>query len=95
LTPDIIRSIWNETCRASHVVVDITELDNVNVALELGMAHVLGRNVLIISQIDKDREPFFRTIAKVRIHWYSSNGNSGLRWDPHDQGILDQFLALS
>jgi hypothetical protein len=69
LAPDILRSIWDEICQATHVVVDLTGL-NANVALELGMAHTLGRNVLLISQ-DQQVERYFRAIAKHRIHPYS------------------------
>jgi hypothetical protein len=69
LAPDILRSIWDEICRATHVVVDLTGL-NANVALELGIAHALGRNVLLISQ-DQNPERYFRAVAKQRIHPYT------------------------
>ncbi len=49
LDADIIRSIWDNLCQATHVLVDLTGL-NANVALELGIAHTLGRNVLLVSQ---------------------------------------------
>lgn len=69
LEPDIIRSIWDEICTATHVVVDLTGL-NANVLVELGIAHALGRNVLLISQ-DREPERYFRTLAKHRVHPYS------------------------
>jgi hypothetical protein len=88
LAPDILRSIWDEICRATHVVVDLTGL-NANVALELGMAHTLGRNVLLISQ-DPQVERYFRAIAKHRIHPYTL----GTRSDAPDlQATLQRFLA--
>ena len=73
LEPNILRSIWDSLCQASHVVVDLTDL-NPNVALELGIAHALGRNVLLVSQ-DKRR---FRAIEKERTHAYSAT-ESGLK----------------
>jgi hypothetical protein len=88
LAPDILRSIWDEICQATHVVVDLTGL-NANVALELGMAHTLGRNVLLISQ-DQQVERYFRAIAKQRIHPYSL----GIRSDASDlQVTLQRFFV--
>jgi hypothetical protein len=66
----IIRSIWDEICRATHVVVDITDF-NPNVALELGMAHTLGRRTLIVAQGGPTIERLFPSIAKLRVHQYS------------------------
>jgi hypothetical protein len=71
-----LRSIWDEICRATHVVVDLTGL-NANVALELGMAHTLGRNTMLISQ-DRQPEKYFRAIAKQRIHNYAINNDAAI-----------------
>lgn len=68
--PRIIRSIWDEICRATHVVVDITDF-NANVALELGIAHTLGRRTLIVAQQGKTIDMLFESIAKLRVHVYS------------------------
>jgi hypothetical protein len=87
LAPDILRSIWDELCRATHVVVDLTGL-NANVALELGMAHTLGRNVLLISQ-DQQVERYFRAVAKHRIHPYTLTGSDS----PELQATLQRFFA--
>lgn len=84
LSPDIIRSIWDEICRASHIVVDLTGL-NINAVLELGMAHALGRNVLLITQDDRP-DLYFRSIAKMRMHHYSLEDPAGLHQ------VLDAFF---
>jgi hypothetical protein len=86
LAPDILRSIWDEICRATHVVVDLTGL-NANVVLELGIAHTLGRNVLLISQ-DQQVERYFRAIVKHRIHPYAIKGSDASTL----QAILQRFL---
>ena len=65
----VIRSIWNEICRASHVLVDLTEF-NPNVSLELGMAHALGRNVLMVGQGDTVRQ-LFPSIKRLRVGEYA------------------------
>ena len=74
--PNIIRSIWDNLSQASHVVVDLTGL-NANVALELGIAHTLGRNVLLVTQ-DANLQNHFPALAKTRVRRYSLSGEPGL-----------------
>jgi nucleoside 2-deoxyribosyltransferase len=66
---DIIRAIWHDICRAWYVVVDISDL-NPNAVLELGMAHVLGRKVLLVTK-DADMSLYPDTIAKERKAVYA------------------------
>ena len=85
LDPDIMRSIWDNLCRATHVLVDLTAL-NANVMFELGVAHVLGRNVLLLSQDDlAARVP---SIAKTRIHRYHVGSGPGSL-----DGLVERFVA--
>ncbi len=84
--PRIIRSIWDELCRASRVVVDLTGF-NANVALELGIAHCLGRDTLIVGQEDTvDR--LFPALAKLRVQPYSLRGSG-----PNLRDVLGGFLS--
>jgi len=64
----IIRSIWDEICRATHILVDLTAF-NANVAFELGVAHALGRSVFLMGQSDTV-ERLFPSLAKVRVQRY-------------------------
>ena len=65
----IIRGIWEEIAVASAVMVDITGL-NPNVALELGLAHVMGKETLVVAQ--KANTPkWFPAIEKIQVHSYS------------------------
>jgi uncharacterized membrane protein YkvA (DUF1232 family)/nucleoside 2-deoxyribosyltransferase len=74
----IITSIWEEICRASHVLVDITGF-NANVALEAGLAHAIGRPVWIVCQGEEALTRLFPAIAKLRVHAYSrENGGASL-----------------
>lgn len=66
---NVIRSIWKEINRASHILVDLTGF-NANVTLELGIAHTLGRPTLIACQ-GTAFEPF-PAIAKLRFRLYKS-----------------------
>jgi len=88
LEPDILRSIWDELCRATHIIVDLTGL-NANVVLELGIAHTLGRNVLLVSQ-DRQPEKYFRAIAKQRIHPYALDSKAAAR---DFSSVLRRFLS--
>jgi nucleoside 2-deoxyribosyltransferase len=88
LDPRIILSIWNSICTATHIVVDLTGL-NPNVALELGVARTLGRNVLLMTQ-DTDRDWSFTVIEKVRIHRYAIADQRGLQQLGE---TLKQFLS--
>jgi hypothetical protein len=76
--PRIIRSIWDEICGASHVLVDLTGF-NPNVSLELGIAHALGRNVLMVGHGDTVRQ-LFPTIKHLRFSPYKlEKGAKSLR----------------
>ena len=70
---DIIASIWNEIGVATHVVVDLTSF-NPNVALELGLAHALGRKVLLVGQGDAVEKWLWPSIRKLRIEQYTLTG---------------------
>jgi hypothetical protein len=74
--PEVIRSIWKEIIVASHVVVDLTGF-NLNVALELGISHTLGRPTLLVGQGDTVKR-LYPTIAKLRLHPYADAAGSEL-----------------
>jgi hypothetical protein len=68
----IIESIWQELCAATHVTVDLTEL-NPNVCLELGIAHTLGRPTWLIRAEGTERRLGAKLpgVAKWRCHTYA------------------------
>ena len=86
LDPDIIRSIWDEICQASHIVVDLTGL-NVNVMMELAMAHVLGRKIIIITQ-DSKLSSYPIHLKKMRFHYYNLDSGIDTLID-----TIDKFFA--
>jgi hypothetical protein len=61
----IIQAIWDDICAAHLVLVDLTGL-NLNVLIELGMAHALGRTVLTVRQ-GSVRARLPRNIEKLRV----------------------------
>lgn len=64
----VIRGIWSGIAGASAVLVDITG-HNENVALELGLAHALGRHCHVVAQGDPE-EHMFASLKKVQVHSY-------------------------
>ena len=70
VTPDVMVSIWKEIATASHIVVDLTDA-NPNVALELGIAHGLGRPVLPVGQARTVEMLLWPSIAKLRAYSYT------------------------
>jgi hypothetical protein len=71
LGQEIVASIWDETARASHVLVDLSGY-NLNVCLELGMADAIGRDTLLIGRPGTPEERF-EAIDKRRIHVYGDD----------------------
>ena len=66
----IIHAIWDDLCRATVVLVDLTQA-NLNVMIELGMAHAIGRPVLAVRREHGiDVRP--RHIEKLRVLSYES-----------------------
>lgn len=65
----IIRRIWNGICTADFVLVDVTGLSP-NVLIELGMAHGLGRKVLLVEQPPSLGR--VRNLEKIEVKQYSS-----------------------
>ena len=85
LDSDIMRAVWKDICRASLVVVDITNL-NPNALLELGIAHALGRPVLIITQ-NQAPHAHLPVIQRLRTHSYAPQEPDRLAV------LLDRFVT--
>lgn len=66
----IVRAIWDDLCRSTHTLVDITGL-NPNVCLELGIAHTLGKHTLIVCQ-PSTVPSLFPMIRQLRVSPYAT-----------------------
>jgi len=73
----VVRSIWNELCRATHVLVDLTDF-NPNVALELALAQALGRKTLVVSRANLTKE-LPPSLRHLRVHVYAEEPSWGER----------------
>ena len=87
---EIIESIWQEICRATRVTVDLSGF-NLNVCLELGTAHTLGRPVLLVGEKGTAQRmaAALPSVAKWRCHTYEANPRSR----PEFQATLQKFFA--
>lgn len=66
----IIHAIWDDICRAHLVLVDMTGA-NLNVMIELGMAHAVGRPVLAVARSETiDVRP--PHVEKLRVHSWAT-----------------------
>jgi hypothetical protein len=85
----IIESIWQEICAATHLTVDLTGL-NLNVCLELGIAHTLGRPTWLIGAEGTERTLRAKLpgVAKWRCHAYAADP----RTRPEFRAGLDKFF---
>ncbi len=53
----VIDDIWKGLCEAEIVIVDVTK-QNANVFYELGLAHALGKDIILLRQQEGDEVPF-------------------------------------
>lgn len=85
----ILDSIWDEICRASCVTADLSEF-NCNVALELGIAHALGKPTLLIGakHTAKSLESMLPGVAKWPCYDYGDAPTS----DPAFLSVLSTFF---
>ncbi|MDO9597299.1 MAG: hypothetical protein Q7J47_06225 [Azoarcus sp.] len=89
---EIIESIWQEICRATHVTVDLSGF-NPNVCLELGMADALGRPTLLIGEqgTEQQMDATLPGVAKRRCHTYAVDPGN----DPQFARALKRFFATA
>ena len=87
---EIIESIWQEICRASRVTIDLSGF-NFNVCLELGIAHTLGRPVLLVGEKGTAQRmaKALPSVAKWRCHTYEADPRSR----PEFSATLQKFFA--
>ena len=75
-TADIMHSIWEEICLANIILVDLTDF-NANVTLELGMAHALGKKVILVGQPETEKQ-LFAHVEKLRVGVYEDFTQLGM-----------------
>jgi hypothetical protein len=77
---NIMNQVWKDIRRSDVVLADLTGM-NPNVFYELGLAHALGKDTILIKQIDADAVPF-----DVQSHKYCE-------YDLADLATLEAWLT--
>jgi hypothetical protein len=81
---NILIDIWTSIKRAKYIIADITE-ENANVFYEIGIAHSLDKNVILISQNKSPKNPFDISIYRTIFYEYSQVGNKKLKKELKDR----------
>lgn len=70
----IMEDIWRSICSARVIIADLTDR-NANVFYELGIAHTLGKETILLSKRDSERIPFdIQGIRQIRFEDSPSGG---------------------
>ena len=76
-TRAIIQDIWKAICEARLVIADLTGL-NANVAYELGIAHTVGKETILIYQLNPGEDLTFPfDLAHIRRIEYHDSATGG------------------
>lgn len=74
----IMHNIWKSVCEARMIIADLT-LGNANVFYELGIAHTVGKETILISQREERRRPFDVLHLRTIIYEDTALGGDHLR----------------
>lgn len=72
----IIQDIWKSICEARVVIADMTDL-NPNVMYELGIAHTLGKETILLYQHQDTENKFPFDLCHIRRIEYSNTASGG------------------
>jgi hypothetical protein len=86
----IISDIWKSICESRFVVADISKL-NPNVMYELGIAHAIGKETILIRQKDGSKHPF--DVAHIRIIEYDNTAVGGPALKRQLDCVVDAVLG--
>lgn len=88
----IIQDVWKSLCEARLVVADLSGL-NANVMYELGIAHTLGKETILIYQRGEDiKFPF--DLAHIRRIEYDNNATGGKKLEEELRATIAATLEL-
>lgn len=86
----IMSDIWQALCEARIVIADLSD-KNPNVYYELGIAHTLGKDTILLSSKDEDRIPF--DIQGIRQIRFENSPAGGTQLREHLDKTLKSLLT--
>lgn len=88
----IIQDIWKAICEARVVIADLTDL-NPNVMYELGIAHTVGKETILIYQRGRGKDPKFPfDLAHIRRIEYEDSASGGKKLEVDLSDTLKSIL---
>lgn len=88
----IVQDIWKSICEARIIIADITGL-NPNVMYELGIAHTLGKETILIYQQSEDEIKFPFDLAHIRRIEYENSATGGKKLEKELKETLEHLLS--
>lgn len=88
----IIQDIWKAICEARVVIADLTDL-NPNVMYELGIAHTVGKETILIYQRGGEKDPKFPfDLSHIRRIEYEDSATGGKKLEIDLSATLKSIL---
>lgn len=88
----VVQDIWKSICEARIIIADITGL-NPNVMYELGIAHTLGKETILIYQQSEDEIKFPFDLAHIRRIEYENSATGGKKLEKDLKETLEHLLS--
>jgi hypothetical protein len=88
----IIQDIWKSICEARIIIADMTNL-NPNVMYELGIAHTLGKETILIYQRTEQEIRFPFDLSHIRRIEYENTATGGRALEEELRQTLENVLA--
>ncbi|MHA1401380.1 MAG: hypothetical protein ACTSQE_13610 [Candidatus Heimdallarchaeaceae archaeon] len=87
----IILDIWKAICESRLIIADLTEL-NPNVMYELGIAHTVGKETILIYQKPEERQRFPFDITHIRRIEYENTASGGKKLEKDLRKTIQNIL---
>jgi hypothetical protein len=88
----IIQDIWKAICESKIIIADLTRL-NANVMYELGIAHTIGKETILIYQSNnKDIIKFPFDLAHIRRIEYKNNAIGGRKLETELKATIESII---
>jgi len=88
----IIQDIWKAICESKIIIADLTRL-NANVMYELGIAHTIGKETILIYQAsDEEDIKFPFDLAHIRRIEYENNAIGGRKLESELKATIESII---
>ena len=88
----IMQDIWKSICEARVIIADLTNF-NPNVMYELGIAHTIGKETILIYQSPDQDTKFPFDLSHIRRIQYKNTATGGKNLADHLSSMLESVLG--